>query len=165
MQPVLAARPRWFFTAGQMLPRYPPARHFLGLLGLADIVNHENVADIAFHLGRDVRVVRVHVEAVHARAVSALELDELWIPAVGDVVDLEAAVLIGPLRFFFHRGDVGRLHAKLLGELVVIRLSSERIAKLCVYLRQLCRLAADRGAVALAVDDHDVADHARLVAV
>ena len=92
---LLAARPGRLLAAGEVLARHPPARHFLGLRRVADVVDHQDVADVAFHLGRDVGVVLVHVEAVHAAAVGAVMRDQLRLAAVGDVVELEAAFSIG----------------------------------------------------------------------
>ena len=48
MQAMLAARPRRLLAAREVLPGYPPARHFLGLRRIADVVDDENVADVAF---------------------------------------------------------------------------------------------------------------------
>ena len=94
MQAVAPPDPRGFFTAGQMLARHPPARHFLGPRRIADVVDDEDVADVAFHLGRDVGVAAVHVEAMHTASPRALMLDQLRPLAIRDVVQLEAAVRV-----------------------------------------------------------------------
>ena len=66
MQPVLVALPRRPLAAGDVLARHPPARDFGWLVRLGDVVDHQDVADIALHLGRDVGVAVIHVEAVDA---------------------------------------------------------------------------------------------------
>src|SRR5687767_10019551 len=42
VQPVLAAWPRRFLAAVEVLPRHPPARHFRRLGRVADVVDHQN---------------------------------------------------------------------------------------------------------------------------
>src|SRR6266704_1293201 len=69
--------PGRFFSGGKVLSRHPPARNFLRLLRLADVVDDEDVPQVAFHLGGDVGVVLVHVEAVHADPAGFLEGEEL----------------------------------------------------------------------------------------
>ena len=68
VQPMLPARPGRRLAARNVLPRHPPAPHFRRALGIGDVVDDQDVADIALHLGRDVGVALVHVEAVHTDA-------------------------------------------------------------------------------------------------
>src|SRR5687767_3327727 len=98
---------------------------------------------------------------MHADSVCLLKSYWLRIGAVGHVVDPEAAVAVRILLLRFDRGNVGRGYAQLRGELGVSRVAAERSAKLCAQSRQLVGLAADRGHVALAVHDHDVAEIGR----
>ena len=100
VQAVFAPDPGRLFAGRDMLARHPPARHFLGPRRIADVVDDEDVADVAFHLGRDVGAAAVHVEAMHTASPRALMLDQLRPPAIGDVVELEAAVRV--------RGLLGR---------------------------------------------------------
>src|SRR5688572_32849063 len=76
MEPMLTSGPGRFLALTDMLTGHPPARHLLRFCRIADIVVDEDVSDISGHLGRDVSVVRVHVEAVHAAPVRALVRDE-----------------------------------------------------------------------------------------
>src|SRR5262249_10476782 len=87
-----------------MLPRHPPACDFLRLPRLAQIVEDEDIAEVSFHLGRDVGGALVHVEAMHADAAGLLIADQLRPRGLGHVVDLEAAVVIAALlERFEHR--------------------------------------------------------------
>src|SRR5215471_18076422 len=72
MQPVAPTGPGRRLAARDVLPGHPPARDFLWLSRLAQIVDDEDVADVSIHLGRDVGVALVHVEAVHADAAGLL---------------------------------------------------------------------------------------------
>ena len=69
VQAVLAPRPGGFFAPREVLAGDVPARHFLRLGGVFQIIDNENVANVAGHLGRDVGVLVIHVEAVHAATV------------------------------------------------------------------------------------------------
>src|SRR5262249_37266233 len=51
VQPVPFASPRGCFPAGSMLSRHPPARDFHRFLWILQIVDDEDIADEAFHLG------------------------------------------------------------------------------------------------------------------
>src|SRR5918996_1330868 len=48
MEPVLSAGPRRLLSAREMLTGDPPLRDFLRFRGIANVVDHENVADVAF---------------------------------------------------------------------------------------------------------------------
>ena len=124
MQPVPPARPGRRLAGGDVLPGHPPARDFLRLPRIAHIVDHENVADIALHLGRDVGVTLVHVEAVHADPAGLLIRDQLRLRGVGDVVDFESAVgIAAPLEHFQHR-QVILAHGHLGGDFLARRLAA-----------------------------------------
>src|SRR5262249_18900254 len=56
VQAVAAARPAWRLAAGEVLPGHPPAPDLLRLLWVGEIVDDEDVANIAVHLGGDVGV-------------------------------------------------------------------------------------------------------------
>ena len=165
MQAVLAPGPGRRLAARQMLPWHPPARNLRRLCRIADVVNDQDVADIAGHLGRDVGVIGIHVEAVHADAAGFLRADQLRFGPVGDVVNFEATLVVGLLLRGFYCRDFGNSYTQLGGEFGVRRLAPESGAQLQAQFRQFIGLAADRRHVALGVDDHDVADDARLVAV
>src|SRR5262249_4208105 len=165
MQAVAAPGPARLLAAGEMLPRQPPARDFLRPRRIAEVVDDEDVADVPGYLGRDVRVALVHVEAVHTDAAGLLERDELRLRPVRHVVDLEAAAVVGRALGRLDRGDLRLAHPELAGELGVGGRPAERGAELHAQLRQLLGLAPDRRHVALAVDDHEIVDDARLVAV
>ena len=81
-------------AVGDVLVLHAPAPDFSRLRRIADVVDHQDVADIALHLGRDVGVVLVEIEAVHALAVGLVERDELRVGLVLHVVDAEAAFRI-----------------------------------------------------------------------
>src|SRR4029077_10108331 len=94
MQPMAAAGPGGRLAARDMLARHPPARDFSGPARIGDVVNDEDVADEAVHLGRDVGVASIHRETMHADAAGLLGGDQLRLRRVGYVVDLEAAVVV-----------------------------------------------------------------------
>src|ERR1700746_1016799 len=77
MQAMTPARPARRLAAFDMLARHPPARDFLRPSRVAQIVDDEDVADVSFHLGRDVGVALVHVEALHADAAGLVIADQL----------------------------------------------------------------------------------------
>src|SRR5262249_62062565 len=72
MQPVLPARPAWRLAARDVLSQHPPAADFSGALRVGDVVDDQDVADVAGHFSRDVGVALIHVEAMHADAAGAL---------------------------------------------------------------------------------------------
>src|SRR5262245_64219520 len=110
MQAVATPSPARLLAPGEMLPRQPPTGDFLRPRRIAEIVDDEDVADVPDHLGRDVRVALVHVEAVHADAAGLLERDELRIYPVRHVVDLEAAAVVGPALGRLDRGNLRLAH-------------------------------------------------------
>ena len=165
VQPVLAARPARLLAAGDVLSGHPPARDLGGALRVADVVDHQDVADIPLHLGRDVGIVLVHVEAVHPDAAGAVMHDLLRAGRLRHVVNLEAAVVIAALGLRLDLADGVLGHAQLLRQLGAGRLAPERCGELRAHPRQLVGAPPDRGRVALVIDDHDVARDPRLVAV
>ena len=165
VQPGPAPGPGGGFAAGGVLPGYPPARDFLGPAGVAYIVDDQDVADVAGHFGRNIGVVLVHVEAVHAYAAGLLVDQQAGPGLVRDVVDLEAAAVVGPALGLLDLGNVGRVHVQGLGQFRMGRVPAQRFAQPRAQAGKLVRLASDAGHVAFVVDDHDVAHHARLVGV
>ena len=73
VQAVLGALRMRRIAAGDVLSLHPPARHFHRLGRIADVVDDQDVADEAFHLGRDIGVVLVDIETMHALAVGLHE--------------------------------------------------------------------------------------------
>ena len=165
MQAMPAAGPARRLAASDVLAGHPPARHFLGLLRIAQIVDHQDVADVTLHLGRDVGVARVHVEAVDADAAGLVIADELRLRRLGDVVDLEAPIVIAALLELLEHAQVVRRHAHPGGDFLRFRLAPELLAQRAPRRRQLLGAASDLAHVALVIDDQDVAHDARLVAV
>ena len=166
MQPMAAAGPCRRLAAGDVLSGHPPARDFLGLGRVAHVVDHQDVADVALHLGRDVSVARIHVEAVHADAAGLVIGDQLRFRAVRDVVDLEAAVVVA-LRSRPPRARACRPRARPASRRSP-RASDRARARRASSRARSRQLSARRpmpAHVALVIDDHDVADDARLVAV
>src|SRR6516165_1478056 len=90
-------RPGGGLAAFYMLAGHPPARDFLRLPGLAQIVDDQNVAHIALRFGRDIGIALVEIEAVNAYAAGLLVTDQLWPGGRTDVVDFESAVIITAL--------------------------------------------------------------------
>src|SRR5690242_19582820 len=97
VQAMAPALPGRLLAARGVLARHPPARDLRRLRRSADGVDDEDIADVALHLGRDVGVVLVHVEAVDAAAPGLLMFDELRLRAIGHIVELETAMLVGAL--------------------------------------------------------------------
>jgi len=75
VQPVALAGPARLFAGGDILPWHPPARDFPWVFRIAQIVDDQDVAEEALHLGGDVGVTLVHVEAMHADAAGQLVVD------------------------------------------------------------------------------------------
>src|SRR5262245_40985799 len=130
MEPVLPARPARLFASLDMLPGDRPARHFRRALRVADVVDDENVADIALHLGRDVGVALVHVEAMHANAAGLVMHDLLWLGGIRYVPDLEAAVVIAALGFHLDFLDVGLSDTHTRCKFGSARLAAEAFSQL-----------------------------------
>jgi hypothetical protein len=75
----------------RVLVLHPPAPDLDRLRRIADVVDHQDVADKSFHLGRHIGVVLVDIEAMHALPMRLHESDELRIGLVLDVIDVKAA--------------------------------------------------------------------------
>ncbi len=165
VEPVPPPRPRRRLAAGDVLSLHPPAPDLVWLARVGHVVDDEDVADIARHLGRDVGVTFVHVEAVHADAAGLLIVDRLGLRGVGDVVDLEAAGVVAALLERLERAQIVRGHAHLGGDFVPRRIAPERFGQRAPRRRQLLGAAPDLAHVALVIDDQDIAGDARLVAV
>ena len=61
--------PRIGLAAGLPLPGNPPTPNLFGFGRVRQIKDHDDIADITFHLGRDIGVVIIGVEAVGAEPV------------------------------------------------------------------------------------------------
>ena len=131
VEPVPAAGPGRGLAALDMLPGHPPAGEFPRLARIAQIVDDEDVADIAFHLGRDVGVALIHVEAVHADPAGLLIADELRLRRFGDVVDLEATAVIAALLEFLERAQIVLGHAHPRGDFRPCGLALELLGERC----------------------------------
>ena len=125
VQPVLPARPGLLLAASGMLPGHPPARHFLGALGICQAVVHQDVSGESLHLGRDVGVVRVHVEAVYADSAGTVVHQLARLRPVGDVVDAEATEVIPLLLRRLDHRDVRFGHTDLRRQLRMGRFAAE----------------------------------------
>src|SRR5262249_61500469 len=159
------ARPGWGLAAGEVRPRPPPAGVFPRLARAGEVVDDGDVADIARHLGGDVGVPLVLAETVHADAAGLVVADLLRLRRLGDVVDLEAAVVVAAPLEFLERAQVVLGHAQPGGDLHPRWLAPELVGERAPRRRQLLGAAADLAHVALVIADHDVAGDARLVAV
>ena len=103
----------------RILARHPPARDLNRLRRIFDVVDDENVADETLHLGRDVGVVLVKVEAVDPSGMGSHERDQPGIGPVLDVVDAKSSVRIAlaiacpGLNFGIHEHEIAH-HAHLM---------------------------------------------------
>src|SRR6266566_1589671 len=66
MATVIGAMPGRFLSAGHPLARHPPTADFLRLLRVLYVQDQCNVADVAFHVGREIGVAPVEGKSVHA---------------------------------------------------------------------------------------------------
>ena len=90
MTAMRAALPGRRLAAGRPLTRHPPAPDLLRPRRVLEVEDHDDIADVAFDLRRDVGVAAVEGEAVHAVAGAAPEPDLLRLRRVGHVVDAKA---------------------------------------------------------------------------
>ena len=98
-------------------------------------MDHQDVADIAFHLGRNVGVIFIHVEAVDADAAGLDVADRLRPRGLGDVVDFEAAIVVGRGIALLQTRNIGFLEAELFRELGVGRLAPQQFGQACAHGR------------------------------
>ena len=110
-------------------------------------------------------MARIHREAVHADAAGLLIGDQLRLRGIGDVVDLEAAVLVALRAGRLERAQIRLADTHPGGDLGGRRLAPQPCGKLGARGRQLLGAPPDAAHVAFVVDDHHVADDADLVAV
>src|SRR5262249_27004229 len=165
MQAMAAPRPRRGLAAGDMLARHPPARYLLRRERVAQIVDDEDVSDIARHLRRDIGVALIHIKAMDTDAAGLVMADELGSGRHRDVIDLEAAVLVAALLKILQRAKVGLRYAHLCRSLLQRRRTTELSRQRAFDCRQLLGAPADPAHIALVIDGHDVAGDANLVAV
>ena len=102
---------------------------------------------------------------MHADAAGLLIADELGLRRIGDVVDLEAAIVIAALLEFLEHAQVVLGHAHPRGDFRTCGLALELVGERTPRRRQLLGPASDLAHVALVIDDHDVAGDAHLMAV
>ena len=102
---------------------------------------------------------------MHADAAGLVIANQLRPRGLGDVVDLEAAVVIAAPLERFERRKIVVAHGHLGGDFLAHGLAPERCGERAADRRQLLGAAAHLAHVALMVDDHDVASDANLVAV
>src|SRR5262252_7758058 len=79
------------FATRLPLPGDPPASDLLGLGGIGEVEDHDDIADEAFDRRRDVGVAPVEVEAVNAAAGCAPLRDQLRLARTRDIIDVEPA--------------------------------------------------------------------------
>ena len=79
-------------AARYVLSLHRPARDLHRLGRIADVIDHQDVADVTLHLSRNIGVILVHIEPVYALAVSFDKAHELGIGPILDVINAEAAV-------------------------------------------------------------------------
>src|SRR3974390_3416674 len=139
MQPMLPPRPARRLAALDVLAGQPPARNFVRLARIAKIVDDEDVSNIARHLGRDVGVSLVNIEAMDADATRLLVTDEPRPIGRGNIVDLEATVVIAALLELLERAQIILGHAHPLGDLFPRRLTMELLPERAPDRRQLIR--------------------------
>src|ERR1043165_5671417 len=133
--------------AGRVLPGQPPAGDLFGPGRVAQVVDDEDIADIARHLGGDVGVALVYIEAVHPASTGFLKMNQPWLAAVGNIENPEPAAVVGLFR--------GRLEIGLLPIGAVL---------LAVHEQQVAddaRLVAVRARIV----EVDLRDHSRLSAI
>src|ERR1044072_1344750 len=165
MQPVAPAGPCGGFAARDVLPRHPTARPLSGSARIGCVVDDEDVADEALHLGRDVGIARIHRKTMDTDAAGLLIGDQLRPFRIGDVVDLESAIAVALRAGRFERTQILLVDAHPGGDLGGRRFAPQPRGELAACGRQLLGAPPDAAHVALVVDDHDVADDANLVAV
>ena len=163
MQAVIHSRPGRLLAAGDMLARHPPARDLGRALRITQIVNDEDVAEIALHLGRDIGVALVHVEAVHADAARLLMHDQARLGGIRDIPHLESAFGIAAGQFGLQRRQSRLLDPEFGRQLFLRRLAPQRLLQFGARLEHALRRAHHAPVVVLDIGDHDVAGHAHLV--
>src|SRR4051794_24923078 len=107
VQAVLASRPMRGLATREMLAGHPPAGHFARFARIANVVNYEDVFDIARHFRRGISVARVHIETMAADAAGLPVGNDLWPARIGYVIDFEAAVFVGALAGLLEITQVG----------------------------------------------------------
>src|SRR5215467_6134854 len=100
---------------------------------------------------------------MHADPASAVIHDFFGLSRLRNVVDLEAAIVIGAAGLFLQLVDGGLRHVQLLCQLGMSGCATERTLKLAAHARQLLGTAADGGWIALMIDDHEIAHDPHLM--
>ena len=86
--------PERFFTCTDLLAGNPPARHFLRLQRVADVIVDQDIAVKTIHLGGDVGVMLIHIETMHPIPCRFLKNKFTRTAAVSDVVYPETAIAV-----------------------------------------------------------------------
>ena len=165
MEAVAIALPGRNFTSRDMLSRHPPARYFFGPCWMLQVVDHQDIADISLHLGGDIGVAFVHIEAMHPEPVRLHIRQQARLRRSRDVPDLEPALRVGSRQELACESDLGRLDVQSRRDLGIFGRPAE-------FARQ-SRLRRDEGLcgacrmalVLLDVGDHEVADDPDFVRV
>src|SRR3954447_20677974 len=138
--------PRVRLASGDMLPWYPPATDFLRRLGIGEVEDHHDVADVAFRRWRDVGVAAIEREAMHAAAFAgdAPFVDEPRLRWRRHVEDADTAAEFGCAFAEFLVVD----HHQVAGHAHLVRMPADRNVELRDELRMLrVRDIVDRRAV------------------
>ena len=107
-------------AARQVLPRHMPARHLCRVGRVGKVVDHQDIADVALHLGRDIGIVVIHIEAVHTKTVGPDVGQQLGRSLVRNVPNPKAAAVIAPLQRGFEVGNARHINAKRGGHCGIV---------------------------------------------
>ncbi len=165
VQAIALARPGRLLAAGDVLARQPPARDLTRIGRIGKVVDDEDIADEPLHLGGDVGVVLVHVEAVHADAAGLHIGQQLRIGRIGDVPHPEPAIGIAARMALAQIGEILLGNADRRGDLGIRRRPPERLRQLRGGAVELLALAVEMPAMTLDIGDHQIARHPHLVGV
>ncbi len=81
-------------AAHYVLSLHRPARDLHRPRWIADIIDDQNVADVAFHFRRDIGVFLVDIETMHTLAVRFYEAHKFGVGSVFNLMDAKAAVRV-----------------------------------------------------------------------
>jgi hypothetical protein len=95
MATMVLVLPRRHLAAGGPLPFHVPAPDLGGIGRVLEVEDDDDVAQVAFHFGRQVGIATVEIETVDARSATGPESDLARLGRVGHVVDLEPAHEVG----------------------------------------------------------------------
>src|SRR5262249_61291569 len=104
--------------------------------GVTDVVNNPDIAKESWRLCGDIGVPPFHIEPMHSNTAGAVMHELLGASWLRDVVDLEAAIVIGALCLLLNLVDIGFRHTQLLCQLRFGRRAPQRIGELIAHTRQ-----------------------------